>query len=289
MNRLKNHLVTILLSAALLLGVCLMLYPSVSDYWNALHQSRAIMTYAQDVADMDELEYERLLDEARAYNQELSESGIKWYLTEEEKEEYEEQLNIAGTGNIGYLDIPKIKVKLPIYHGTGEKTLETSVGHLEGTSLPVGGESTHCALSGHRGLPSAKLFTDLDKLTEGDIFSITVLNETFTYEVDQIRVVEPADLSELRIVEGMDYCTLVTCTPYGINTQRLLVRGHRTVNPDGEANVIADALQIEPVYIAPFLAAPVLLLLLIWMLAATRRTGRRGKHRLRKDGMKGKT
>lgn len=278
-----------MLSAVLFLGLCLLSYPSVSDYWNALHQSRAIRTYAQDVADMDKLEYEKLLSAARAYNQELSESGIKWKLTEKEKEAYMEQLNIAGTGNIGYIDIPKIKVKLPIYHGTEEKILENSVGHLEGTSMPVGGESTHCALSGHRGLPSARLFSDLDKLTEGDTFSITVLNETLTYEVDQIRVVEPSDLSELRIVEGMDYCTLITCTPYGINTQRLLVRGHRTDNPDGEADVIADALQIEPVYIAPFLAAPVLALLLIWMLAVTRKPGGTGNHRMKKEEMKGKT
>lgn len=277
MNWLKKHLTTLILMVVLAVGLGLLLYPSVSDYWNYLHQSRAIFTYAENVADMDAQEYERILDTARRYNQKISESGIKWKLTDEEKEEYGEQLNIAGTGNMGYLDIPKINVKLPVYHGTAVKTLETSVGHMEGTSLPVGGEGSHCVLSAHRGLPSAKLFSDLDKLAEGDLFSLTILNETLTYEVDQIRVVEPTDLSALRISDGKDYCTLVTCTPYGINTHRLLVRGRRVENPDGEANVMADAMQIDPIYIAPFVAVPVLVFLLILMLLSTGRRAGRGK------------
>ena len=271
MNWLKKHLTTVVLSAVLMVGLGLVLYPSVSNYWNSIHQSRAIETYVAAVADMDEEEYETILNAAKEYNRELSETGVKWNLSEEEKKEYERQLNIEETGIMGYIDIPKIHVKLPIYHGTEEKTLETSIGHIEGTSLPVGGESSHCVLSGHRGLPSAKLFTDLDVLEEGDVFSMTVLNDTFSYEVDQIRIVEPADLTELRIFEGEDYCTLVTCTPYGINTHRLLVRGHRVDNPDGDADVLADALQIEPIYIVPFIAAFILLVLFVIMLVRTRK------------------
>ena len=283
MNWLKKHLTTILLAAVLALGLGLLLYPSVSNYWNSIHQSRAIMNYAETVADMDDEEYEKLLDAAKAYNKRLSEQGIRWKLTDEEKAEYKAQLNIAGTGNMGYIDIPKIHVKLPIYHGTEEKNLETSIGHMEGTSLPVGGEGSHCVLSGHRGLPSAKLFSDLDQLEEGDIFTLTILNETFAYEVDQIRIVEPTDLSELRLVDGKDYCTLVTCTPYGINTHRLLVRGHRVENPNGVANVIAEAIQIEPVYIAPFVAAPILLLLFMLIMTGPRRTAGRDGSKRRKE------
>lgn len=271
MKWLKKHFTTLLLVAVLIAGMGLLLYPSLSDYWNSFHQSKAISLYSQTVAGMDTEEYDRILKEARQYNAEIAENGIKWTLTDDEKEEYNKILKIDETSAMGYIEIPKINCKLTIYHGTSENVLRTGVGHMEGTSLPVGGKGSHCVLSGHRGLPSAKLFTDLDKLTEGDTFSITVLNETFTYEVDRIRVVEPTDLSELQIAEGMDYCTLVTCTPYGINTHRLLVRGHRVDNPDGDANVIADALQIDPVYIAPFVAAPILLLLLIVMLITTRR------------------
>ena len=227
------------------------------------------MSYADAVADLDTEEYDKIIAEAENYNKELSKGGIRWVMTDQQKEEYESQLDVNASGIMGYIDIPKINIKLPIYHGTGEAVLQVAIGHLSGTSLPVGGESTHCVVSGHRGLPSAKLFTDLDKLVEGDTFTMTVLDRTVTYEVDQIRVVEPTDLSELQIEKGKDYCTLVTCTPYGVNTHRLLVRGHRVANVDGEANVIADALQIEPIYIAPFVAAPILLVLLITLLATT--------------------
>ena len=183
--------------------------------------------------------------------------------------EYNRQLAVTDSGIMGYIDIPKIRVTLPIYHGTDETILQIAIGHIAGTSLPVGGASTHCVVSGHRGLPSARLFTDIDKLVEGDTFTMTVLNRTVTYEVDQIRIVEPTDLSNLQIEEGKDYCTLVTCTPYGINTHRLLVRGHRVANANGEANVIADALQIEPVYVAPVVAAPMLIILLILLFVMT--------------------
>ena len=194
-------------------------------------------------------------------------------MSEEQQKQYDSLLNFDGTGNMGYINIPKINVELPIYHGTSDSVLQTSIGHLEETSLPVGGESTHTVLSGHRGLPSAKLFTDLDKLTEGDTFTLNILNQTLTYEVDQIRIVEPTDLSDLQIEEGQDLCTLVTCTPYGINTHRLLVRGHRIANQNGEAQVIADALQIRPIYIMPFVAVPILLILIIAVLIFPKRRG----------------
>lgn len=286
MNWFKKHGTTVILVVVFIVGVGLLLYPSLSDYWNSFHQTRAIMSYAKKVANMDTEKYEKILDAAKAYNKEIAQSGIKWTLTEEEKEVYESQLNIDETGNMGYIDIPKINITLPIYHGTSETVLQTSIGHLEGTSLPVGGEGSHCVLSGHRGLPSAKLFSDLDKVVEGDTFSLTIMNETFTYEVDQIRIVEPTDLSELRMEDSKDYCTLVTCTPYGINTHRLLVRGHRVDNPDGEANVIADALQIKPVYIAPFVAAPIFIILLILMLVTTRKTVGREKIKTNKVNAK---
>ena len=268
-GRITDRLFTIILVGIMMAGIGLLAYPSLADYWNSFHQSRAVMTYAEHVADMQTDEYERFLNSAREYNSALAETGIKWGLTDEEKAAYNEELNIDGSGIMGYIKIQKIQVTLPLYHGTDEGVLQTSIGHLEGSSLPVGGEGTHCLLSGHRGLPSARLFTDLDQLREGDTFTMTVLNETLTYEVDHIWIVEPEDLSHLQIEEGKDLCTLITCTPYGINTHRLLVRGHRIENADGGAMVTADAIQIRPIFIAPFLAIPILVLLLIWVLVTT--------------------
>jgi sortase A len=218
---------------------------------------------------MNDEEYARILDDARNYNAELADRDITWTLTDAQREDYQSQLNVDGSGIMGYIKIQKIDVMLPIYHGTDESVLQTSIGHMEESSLPVGGESAHCMLSGHRGLPSARLFTDLDKLVEGDTFTLTVLNETLTYEVDHIWIVEPEDLSHLIIEDGKDYCTLITCTPYGINTHRLLVRGHRIDNLDGSAMVVADAIQIRPIFIAPFLAIPLLVILLLYVLIST--------------------
>lgn len=268
-GRITDRLFTIILVGIMMAGIGLLTYPSLADYWNSFHQSRAVMTYAEHVADMQTDEYERFLNSAREYNSALAETGIKWGLTDEEKAAYNEELNIDGSGIMGYIKIQKIQITLPLYHGTDEAVLQTSIGHLEGSSLPVGGEGTHCLLSGHRGLPSARLFTDLDQLREGDTFTMTVLNETLTYEVDHIWIVEPEDLSHLQIEEGKDLCTLITCTPYGINTHRLLVRGHRIENADGGAMVTADAIQIRPIFIAPFLAIPILIILLIWVLVTT--------------------
>ena len=252
-----------LLFLALAVGCFFLAYPSAADYWNSFHQYRAIMQYADQVANMKTEEYLAYIEAAHAYNTKLSEKGIIWEHGEENLKEYESVLAFNSTGNMGYIDIPKINIKLPIYHGISDEVLETSIGHLPETSLPVGGKSSHCVLSGHRGLPSAKLFSDLDRLVEGDVFTLSILNETYSYEVDRIRVVQPTDLAELRIIPGQDLCTLVTCTPYGVNTHRLLVRGHRVANAHGDALVVADGLLLEPAFVAPFLMAPMIVFLLI--------------------------
>ena len=272
MKKKGNHLITILLVLIFLLGLSLLLYPSVSDYWNSKHQTRAIAVYSEEVSGLDEDQYQALWEAAAAYNASLLERDNAYLLTEEQKAAYEQLLNVSGLGIMGYIEIPSIDCSLPIYHGTEESVLQIAIGHLEWTSLPVGGESTHCVLSGHRGLPSAKLFTNLDKLQEGDVFLLRVLDEVLTYEVDQILIVEPQEIAALQIAEGEDYCTLVTCTPYGINTHRLLVRGHRIENaPEARlVRVTADAVQIEPLLVAPIVALPMLLLLLILLLLPKR-------------------
>ena len=266
----KEQKVNLILCLIILIGIGLLSYPSVADWWNSLHQTRAIASYAAAVSKLNTEDYDRLFEEAEEYNRKLSMTGIKWSLTEEEIQEYNSILDISGTGIMGYIDIPKIRQTLPIYHGTDDAVLQIAIGHLVGTSFPVGGDATHCVVSGHRGLPSARLFTDLDRLTAGDIWTMTILNRTVTYEVDQIRIVEPENLSELKIVEGEDYCTLgedyctlLTCTPYGINSHRLLVRGHRIPNLDGDANVTADAMLVDRTLVAIAVATVMLLILLI--------------------------
>ena len=272
---------TVLLLFIGAVGAGLIAYPSFADWWNNFHQARAVASYIQAVTDMSTEEYDRIINSALDYNLRLAETGLKWTLTEEETAAYEAELNVDASGIMGYINIPKINIMLPLYHGINDEVLQTAIGHLEGTSLPVGGPGSHCVVSGHRGLPSARLFTDLDKLAEKDTFTMTVLNYTVTYEVDQIRIVEPTNLSDLRIEAGEDYCTLVTCTPYGVNTHRLLVRGHRVDNVNGSAMVVADALQIEPVYIAPFIATPILILLIISMFISTGRRKRQKQELLR--------
>ena len=267
---------TLLLVLVLIAGLGLLLYPTFSDWWNSFHQSRAIASYVQTVANLDKEDYERMLQEAEAYNRSLLTKPNRYNFTDEDKEEYNSILDVTGTGIMGYVEVPSIGVSLPVYHGTNEAVLQTAIGHIEGTSLPVGGIGTHCAVSGHRGLPSAKLFTDIDQLKEGDTFLFQVLDRTLTYEVDQIRIVLPTELQDLEIDPQEDYCTLITCTPYGVNTHRLLVRGKRTANEVLEVSVTADAIQIEPVLVAPLVAAPILLLLLIILLMAT---GRKNKKR----------
>lgn len=263
-----DNFINIILVLVLFVGLSLLLYPTVSDYWNSFHQTRAITTYAEEVADLNEEEYERLWNAAQDYNRALAQRGTHFVLTDEQIEEYEQMLDVSGLGVMGYIEIPEIRCSLPIYHGTDEAVLQIAIGHLEWSSLPVGGENSHCVLSGHRGLPSAKLFTNLDQIKEGDIFMLRVLDEVLTYEVDQIRIVEPQEVDDLQIENGKDYCTLVTCTPYGINTHRLLVRGHRIENiEDSDSiHVTADAIQIEPLLVAPIVAIPILLILLILLL-----------------------
>ena len=264
----KGNFLNILLVLVFLVGLSLLLYPSVSDYWNSFHQTRAIATYSEEVANLENEQYDEIWEAAQQYNRSLTERGNAYVLSDEQKEAYEELLDVSGLGVMGYIEIPEIDVSLPVYHGTEESVLQIAVGHLEGSRLPGGGESTHCVLSGHRGLPSAKLFTNLDKLAEGDIFLLRVLDEVLTYEVDQTLIVEPQDTASLRIEEGKDYCTLVTCTPYSVNTHRLLVRGHRIENQANATSirVTADAMQIEPVIVAPIVAAPLLLCLMLWVL-----------------------
>lgn len=272
----KKHLPTIVLVLIFCIGLSLLLYPTVSDYWNSLHQSRAISNYADAVAALDNEDYDRILESARNYNQNLAKNGTSWNLTEEQKGEYEKQLCVDDTGIMSYIEIPSIDCSLPIYHGTDEGVLQKAIGHIPGSSLPVGGKSTHCVLSGHRGLPSAKLFTDLDQLKEGETFLLRTLDETLTYQVDQILIVEPNELQALQIEEGEDLCTLVTCTPYGVNSHRLLVRGHRIANQADSSyvRVTADAVQIDPVLVAPVVGVPILIILLIGLLARTRKKER---------------
>ncbi len=273
MRNMRKHIPTILLLSIFVVGLSLLLYPTVSNYWNSLRQTRAISDYMEEVANLDNDTYERLWAEAENYNNTLPERPERMKPTEEDHTAYQAQLNISGSGIMGYIEIPSINCSLPIYHGTEESVLQIAVGHIEGSSLPVGGSTTHCVLSGHRGLPSAKLFSNLDQLEEGDIFILRILDEELSYEVDQILIVEPQETGALQIKEGKDYCTLVTCTPYGINSHRLLVRGHRVENQEstGRIRVTADAMRIEPILIAPIVAVPILLVLLIIFLAKTRR------------------
>lgn len=268
-----NSMTTLFLVLMFFAGLSLLLYPTVSNYWNSLHQSRAIAAYVEQVAQIDNETFDQLREQARAYNRTLVGKAYRYDMTRQEREEYLGLLNVSGNGIIGYIEIPDIHCELPIYHGTDADALQIGVGHIEGSSLPVGGESTHCAISGHRGLPSAKLFSDLDKLTVGDRFSLRVLDDTLTYEVDQIHTVLPGEMDELEIVEGEDYCTLVTCTPYGVNTHRLLVRGYRVENSTDKepARVATDETRTEPLgkisILLPVLVFAILpMLLLVFLL-----------------------
>ncbi|MBQ8161279.1 MAG: class C sortase [Clostridia bacterium] len=279
----RKHLSTILLVFILILGMAIMLYPTFSDYWNSLHQSRAIASYSEALHNVSAEDFTRELDAASEYNTSLIFAENRYLPTPEQTEEYHSLLNITGSGIMGYIEIPKISVSLPIYHSTDEAVLQIAVGHIEGTSLPTGGRGTHCVLSGHRGLPSAKLFTDLDRMEAGDTFVLRVLDQILTYEVDQILIVEPYDLSALSIDPYEDYCTLVTCTPYGINTHRMLVRGHRVEN-QREAKlvtVVAEATQIDTTLVAVFMGIPMLLVVLIWIFVSSGRQNREARARRR--------
>ena len=275
----KKHLSTIILVVMLLLGIAILLYPTLSDYYNSFHQSRAIASYIEQMEHVDPVDYQHEWDRARVYNEKLTTKPNRFMLTEEEYSEYETLLNLTGSGIMGYIEVPRIDCTLPIYHGTDDAVLQIAIGHIEGSSLPTGDIGTHTVLSGHRGLPSAKLFTDLDKMEIGDLFVMRVLDQVLTYEVDQVLIVLPEELDALAIDPEQDYCTLITCTPYGVNTHRLLVRGHRTENADLEKiiKVVADATQIDSRLMAPVFAAPMLLVLFIIMMISTGRRNRKIK------------
>ena len=279
-GRKKKHRVSnLILVLILFAGVAIAGYPAFSDYWNSMHQTRAIAGYAERVAELTNDEYITVWEEALDYNRRLASNPNPWAMTDEDIDDYERQLNVDGTGNMGFISIPKINVNLPVYHGTSDSVLQTSIGHIDGTSLPAGSihpdeenydkveYASHSVLSGHRGLPSAKLFSDLDAMEEGDVFYLTILDQTLTYQVDKITVILPEDSSELALFPGKDYCTLMTCTPYGINTHRLLVRGIRVENDKEliDVRVTADALKIDPLHVVPFVAGPVLLLMILWV------------------------
>ncbi len=246
----------------LFVGVCGLLYPSVSQYWNSKTQTRAVENYREILDSLQSEDYDAFFKEAEKYNSQLNE--LKFPLTDYHTlQGYNDILDISGTGIMGYITIPKLGVELPLYHGISAEVLNIACGHLEGTSLPIGGENTHSVLSAHRGLPHAKLFTELNKMEVGDTFTITVLNRTVTYQVDQITVVLPNETNDIQIVDGADLCTLLTCTPYGINSHRLLVRGTRIENAAPILHVTSNAYRIDSLVATPVVAAPILLILLI--------------------------
>ena len=263
----KKHLSTILLVLILIIGLSLLLYPTFADWWNDLHQTKAIANYEEIMANMSDEDYSHLFDAAKEYNEALAEIDYP-LMYHEDIPGYNDLLNVTGNGIMGHISIEKIDVHLPIYHGTGEAVLQIAAGHMEGSSLPTGGAGTHCVLSAHRGLPSARLFTDLDQMELGDTFVLSVINLTLTYQVDQILIVEPHQVDALYVVPGEDYCTLVTCTPYGVNSHRLLVRGTRVENEKqlADIRVTSDAAIIEPILVAPFVAAPILLVLFMMLM-----------------------
>ena len=267
----RKHKTVIFLTLGFLVGICVLLYPAFSDYWNSKTQSRAITNYESVLENLKPADYTAIFEEAYAYNEALYRT--KYPLTDYQAVPgYYDALSITDNDMIGYLKIGRIKVELPIYHGTSDAVLNKGVGHLEGSSLPVGGENTHCVMSAHRGLPSSKLFTDLDRLEKGDTFQIIVLDQVLTYQVDMIKVIVPTDVADLEIIDGGDYCTLFTCTPYGINTHRLLVRGVRieTIQEKPALYVSNEAFRIEPLLVTPAVAAPMLLVLLIHLLVKYR-------------------
>ena len=298
-NWIKKNGVTLLLVAVMLVGAGFISYPTFSDWWNSFHQSRAVASYVETVNQMDPAETERLLREAEEYNRSLAENQNQWTLTEAQKEAYPRLLSMNGSDIMGYITIDRIGIKLPIHHTTDESVLQVAVGHLEESSLPVGGPGTHCVVSGHRGLPSARLFTDIDKLVEGDRFTLSVFGRNMTYEVNQIVTVLPTEVQELLIVPGKDYCTLVTCTPYGINTHRLLIRGERVedvpvteeeeVNTETEAAPEPSGWQLPvPVFVAAPIATVGLLLLIfiiraLMSLSGRKRSGKNDKEHRQED------
>ena len=281
----RKHKTVIFLTLGFLVGICILLYPTLSDYWNSKTQSRAVTEYESVLENMDEDTYKAIFENAHAYNKALYETNYP-LIDYKNVPGYYETLSVTDNDMIGYLKIDRIGVELPIYHGTSDAVLNKGVGHLEGSSLPVGGENTHCIMSAHRGLPSSKLFTDLDRVELGDTFQIVVLDQVLTYQVDFIKTIEPNDVSNMQIIEGGDYCTLFTCTPYGINTHRLVVRGIRieTIKEKPIIYVSNEAFRIEPLLVTPAVAAPMLLVLLIHLLVKYRAPQENTKNTKKEEG-----
>lgn len=285
----KSKLSNALIILVLITGLSLFLYPMVSDYVNSKHMSRAIQSYEQAVSSgMSENTIEEYFRKADEYNRILAATDGAFYHPDTVSG-YRETLDVTGTGIMGYITIDKIKVELPVYHSVDPNVLQIAVGHLPGTSLPVGGAGTHSVLSGHRGLPSSKLFTDLDKLEPGDIFYITILNRVFSYQIDQVKTVLPTDVDDLQPEWGRDYCTLMTCTPYGINSHRLLLRGVRMDSSDEKAPVYIanEAYQIDPLIVTPVVAAPMLIVLAVILMVQSIRKSRRDRMRRKNSQQNG--
>ena len=281
----RRHKTVIFLTLGFLVGICILLYPAFSDYWNSKTQSRSITNYESVLENLDEEVYKTLLENAHAYNKALYETDYP-LMDYTKVPGYYDTLAITDNDMIGYLKIDRISLELPIYHGTSDAVLNKGVGHLEGSSLPVGGENTHCVMSAHRGLPSSKLFTDLDRMEIGDTFQIIVLDQVLTYQVDSIKIIEPNNVNDLQIIEGGDYCTLFTCTPYGINTHRLLVRGVRieTIKEKPIIYVSNEAFRIEPLLVTPAVAAPMLFVLLIHLLVKYREPPKNTQQKEKEEG-----
>ena len=282
----RKHKAVIFMTLGFLIGVCILLYPAFSDYWNSITQSRAITDYESVLDNLTAEQYAALMDEAHAYNQALYETDFP--LADYKKVPgYKDTLTITDNNMIGYLKIDRIGVELPIYHGTSDQVLSMGVGHLEGSSLPVGGENTHAVMSAHRGLPTSKLFTDLDRMELGDTFQIVVLDQVLTYQVDQVKTITPTEIGDLQIVDGLDYCTLFTCTPYGINTHRLLVRGVRieTIKEKPIIYVSNEAFRIEPLLVTPAVAAPMLFVLLIHLLIKYREPPKNAQQKKKEENV----
>ena len=273
MSRKKNTITNVLLVFMLLVGLSVMLYPTVSDWWNKNMTSRAISVYKEAVTNTDDDAIFEMLAKADEYNRQLA--VLRAPFTEYEKiGDYDEILDLTGTGIMGYITVPAMNVELPIYHGTSEGVLNIASGHLKGSSFPVGGADTHAVVSAHRGLPSARLFTDLDKLVVGDYFTISVLDQVYTYEVEEINIVLPTQVEPLHIQPDRDLVTLMTCTPYGINTHRLLVRAHRiaTMYEAQSVRVPADCIQVDPLLVVPAIALPLMVILLVFWFRGGKKT-----------------
>ena len=269
----KNGRASVILYIILLMvGTGLLLYPTLSNYYNTFHQSKAITQYAEITKELSAEEIEALTKDAKEYNKALITDNTRWKMTDEERKVYNNILDISGTGVMGYIEIPKVNISLPIYHGTSNEVLQIAVGHVEGSSFPIGGTGTHTVLSGHRGLPSAKLFTDLDKMEEGDCFYIKVLNDVLTYQIDQILIVEPNNMDSLEIDPTQDYCTLVTCTPYGVNSHRMLIRGKRIETIEEKNFIVSnEAIQIEPRIVMPFILAFLCIMYILFLIFKPKR------------------